>query len=103
MENYVNILLGTRLIQIIIIELSYMNMYYIEMEMVNGISLPSNNHQVTHFMDDIDGMEVKIYYQDILIYTYLILTIQLRNKWVDLNCYEMMVLGIVNIRIIMME
>ena len=56
-------------------------MYYIEMEMVNDISLSSNNHWITHFMDDIDGMEDK----DILprhthIYTYLITTIQLRNK-----------------------
>ena len=56
-----------KLIQIIIIELMYSSMYYIEMEMVNGISLSLNNHQVTHFMDDIDGMEVKVYYQDIFI------------------------------------
>ena len=71
MDDYVNILLGTRLIQILIIELSYMNMYYIEMEMINDISLTLNNHQITHFMDDINGMELKIYYQDILIYIYI--------------------------------
>ena len=36
-------------------------MYCSEMEMVNGISLSLNNHRITHFMDDIDGMEVKVY------------------------------------------
>ena len=45
-------------------------MYYIEMEMVNGISLSLIDHQITHFMDDIDGMEVKVRYHDIL-YKYI--------------------------------
>ena len=71
MENYTNTLLRSRWIQIIIIEVRNMNMYYSEMEMVNGISLSLNDHQFTHFMDDIDGMEVKIYYQDILTYIYI--------------------------------
>ena len=58
-------------------------MYYVEKEMVNGISLSLNNHRVTHFIGDIDGMEVKVYYHNILtyMYIYLILTIQLRIKW----------------------
>ena len=49
-------------------ELRYLNSstYYIKMELVNGISLTLMNHQITHFMDDIDGMEVKVYYHDIL-------------------------------------
>ena len=46
-------------------------MYYIEMEMVSGVSLSLINHQVTQFMDDIDGMEVKVYYYDIFIYIYI--------------------------------
>ena len=58
-----------------------MNMYYIEMQMVNDISLSSNNHWITHFMDDIDGMEDKnILPRHTHIYTYLITTIQLRNE-----------------------
>ena len=61
MENYQNRLLKTKLIQITIIELMYSNMYCIEMEIVIGISLSLNNHQITHFMDDINGMEVKVY------------------------------------------
>ena len=67
MENYKNTLLKTRLIEIIIIELRYMNMYYIKMKMVNGISLSLINCQITHFMDDINGMEVMVYYQNILV------------------------------------
>ena len=42
-------------------------MYYIEMELVSDISLSLINHHITHFMDDIDGMEVKVYYHNILI------------------------------------
>ena len=57
-------------------------MYYIEMEMVNEISLSLNDHQVTHFMDDINGMEVKVYYHDIL-YKYMIDINNLIMEWIS--------------------
>ena len=35
-------------------------MSYIDNGMAKKFSLTSSNHQITHFMDDIDGMEMKL-------------------------------------------
>ena len=57
----------------------YSSMYYIEIKLVDGISLSLINHQITHFRDDIDGMEVKAYYHDTL-YKYIYDIDNLINK-----------------------